>query len=211
MGIVGASTLPNATFAQRTGIMQPHPREHHLADHVATILLSEAQIQSRITALAAEIEANESTHPDLTLLVLLHGSLLFAADLMRALSLPLYLESFRVASYHGGTTSSGEVAMDPRSLAALRGRHVLVVDDILDTGRTLSAVTRALREDAGAASVTSCVLLDKRIARAVEFEADYVGFPIGDAFVVGYGLDFEGRYRNLPFIATLKPEAIRAS
>ncbi|MBU6303127.1 MAG: hypoxanthine phosphoribosyltransferase [Verrucomicrobia bacterium] len=189
--------------------MQPLPREHHLADHLDTILLSEARIRARIMDLATEIEANESTHPDLTLLVLLHGSLLFAADLMRALSLPLYLESFRVASYHGGTSSSGALTMDPRALAALRGRHVLVVDDILDTGRTLSAVTRALREEAGAASVTSCVLLDKRVARAVEFEADYVGFPIGDDFVVGYGLDFEGRYRNLPYIATLKPEAIR--
>ena len=183
-------------------------REHHLADHIETILLTEAQISARIAELAAEIEANDSTQPDLTMLVLLHGSLLFAADLMRALSLPLYLDSFRVASYHGGTQSSGELQMDPKALSGMRGRHVLVVDDILDTGRTLATVTRALIEDAGAASVRSCVLLDKRVARAVEFEADYVGFPIGDEFVVGYGLDYDGRYRNLPYIATLKTSAI---
>ena len=184
------------------------PREHHLADHIESILLTEEQIRARIAELAAEIEANDSTQPDLTLLVLLHGSLLFAADLMRELTLPLYLDSFRVASYHGGTRSSGELSMDPQALSGLRGRHVLVVDDILDTGRTLATVTRALIEDAGAASVRSCVLLDKRVARAVDYEADYVGFPIGDAFVVGYGLDYDGRYRNLPYIATLKTSAI---
>jgi hypoxanthine phosphoribosyltransferase len=185
-------------------------REHQLTEHIESVLLTEQQISARIAELAADIEAQE-IQPDLTLLVLLHGSLLFAADLMRALTLPLYLESFRVASYHGGTRSSGELSMDPAALSGLRGRHVLVVDDILDTGRTLAAVTRVLTEEAGAASVRSCVLLDKQVSRAVEFEANYVGFRIGDEFVVGYGLDYDGRYRNLPYIGTLKKSAIESA
>lgn len=183
------------------------PREHHLANRIHSVLLTEAQIGARVRELAEEIETREP-HADMTMLVLLHGSLLFAADLMRALSLPLYLESVRVASYHGGTSSSGEVSIDPGSLAALRGRHVLVVDDILDTGRTLAAVTGLLQGEAGAASVRSCVLLDKSVHRAVEFEADYVGFRIGDEFVVGYGLDYGGRFRNLPYIATLRGDSV---
>jgi hypoxanthine phosphoribosyltransferase len=186
------------------------PREHHLAENIQSVLLTERQISARIAELAAEIEAREP-RLDLTMLVLLHGSLLFAADLMRALTLPLYLESFRVTSYHGGTSSSGQLTMNPESLSGLRGRHVLVVDDILDTGRTLSAVSQLLTGEAGAASVRSCVLLDKQVSRAVPYEADYVGFQIGDEFVVGYGLDYDGRYRNLPYIGTLKRSATGAA
>ncbi len=181
-----------------------------LSSHVDRILITQSQIHNRVAELGAEIEATHDGE-DLTLLVILHGSILFAADLMRAMSLPVYLESFRVASYHGGATSSGKVSMEQaETLKNLAGQHVLVVDDILDTGRTLHAVTDLLRDEVGAASVRSCVLLDKQVPRRVEISADFTGFEIEDAFVIGYGLDYQGKYRNLPFIGTLRPDCIAA-
>lgn len=179
-------------------------RDHQLASNLARVLVTEEQIHHRVRELGREIE-NSTQTPELTLVVLLHGSIFFAADLMRALSLPLYLESIRIASYHGGTTSSGHLSMDSAALDHLRDRDVLLVDDILDTGRTLAFVTDYLRNKIRVRSVRSCVLLAKDIPREVEFQADYVGFSIRNEFVVGYGLDFGGQYRNLPYIATLKP------
>ncbi|MFT5470788.1 MAG: hypoxanthine phosphoribosyltransferase [Verrucomicrobiales bacterium] len=176
-------------------------------DHV---LLSREEIRERVAELGAAIET-ELDGEELTLLVILQGSIFFAADLMRAISLPIYLESFRVSSYHGGTSSSGRVTFDSTALDDLADKHVLVVDDILDTGRTLNAVVTHLRDEIGVASARSCVLLDKNVERAVEFEADYVGFRIEDEFVVGYGLDYMGKYRNLPLIGVLKNEFIEAS
>lgn len=183
--------------------------EQKLLSRIDRVLLSRAEIRDRVAELGSKIE-KELEGNELTLLVILQGSIFFAADLMRAISLPLYLESFRVSSYHGGTKSSGRVAFEKSSLEGLAGKHVLVVDDILDTGRTLNAVVTHLREDVGVASARSCVLLDKAVERAVEFEADYVGFRIGDEFVVGYGLDYMGKYRNLPLIGVLKPEFINS-
>ncbi|MEO0446259.1 MAG: hypoxanthine phosphoribosyltransferase [Verrucomicrobiota bacterium] len=174
---------------------------------IEEILLPEEVISRRIQELGAEIEAEES-RDELTLLILLHGSVLFAADLMRALTTPVYLEALRVASYHGGTESSGTVTVETTDLSHLQDRPVLLVDDILDTGRTLKRVTTHLREEVGVSSVRSCVLLDKQAQRAVDYAADFVGFEIADQFVVGYGLDYQGRYRNLPFVGTLKPSAI---
>lgn len=183
------------------------PSERRLLTRIDRVLVSEDDIRARVNELGAEIQ--KDLHSDeLTLLVVLHGSIFFSADLMRAISLPLYLESIRVSSYHGGTTSSGTVKLDQAPLSELAGKDVLVVDDILDTGRTLNAVVSHLRDEIGVASARSCVLLDKNVERAVEFEADYVGFKIEDAFVVGYGLDYMGKYRNLPLIGTLKPEFI---
>ncbi len=183
-------------------------REHQLLSNIDRVLITQDQIRRRIFELAEDIEAALDTD-ELTLMVILHGSILFAADLMRALTLPVYLDSFRVASYHGGTRSSGQVQLSDQEIDDLRGRHVLLVDDILDTGRTLDAVTRHLRDSFAPASVTSCVLLDKQTPRAVDFEADFVGFRIPDEFVVGYGLDYGGQYRNLPFVGTLNPKAVR--
>lgn len=185
-------------------------RAHPLFSNIAEILVTEDQIRQRVSELGKEIEGSIFT-PDLTLVVLLHGSIFFAADLMRSLSLPLFLESIRVASYHGGTTSSGRVVLEPAALSHLSGRDVLLVDDILDTGLTLAYVTDHLRRQIRVRSVRSCVLLEKRVTRTVEFDADYVGFTIGNEFVVGYGLDFAGQYRNLPYIGTLKPEAVSAA
>jgi hypoxanthine phosphoribosyltransferase len=182
-------------------------RDHQLSSNIDRVLVTEEQIRHRVRRLGEEIEASVET-PKLTLVILLHGSIFFAADLMRALSLPLYLESIRVASYHGGTTSSGRLSLEATDLDHLRGKDVLLVDDILDTGRTLAYVTGHLRDHIGAQSVRSCVLLEKSVERTVEISADYVGFSIGDEFVVGYGLDYGGQYRNLPYIGTLKASAI---
>tara|TARA_R110002096_G_scaffold173997_4_gene349581 strand:+ start:18901 stop:19467 length:567 start_codon:yes stop_codon:yes gene_type:complete len=181
-----------------------------LASYVDQILITQGQIHERVAELGTEIESRHEGG-DLTLLVILHGSILFAADLMRAMSVPVYLESFRVASYHGGTASSGTVSMEQaETLRHLKGQNVLLVDDILDSGRTLHAVKRLLEEEIEAATVRSCVLLDKKVTRSMDAAADFTGFEIEDAFVIGYGLDYQGKFRNLPFIGTLKPECIES-
>ena len=183
------------------------PQANAIDEHIERVLLTRDDIRARVAELGREIQADIGEQ-DCTLLVILQGSILFAADLMRSLSIPVYLECLRVASYHGGTRSSGTVTLEGGSLGDLAGQHVLVIDDILDTGRTLNSVVNHLRDNIAVASARSCVLLNKNVTRAVQFEADYVGFRIEDEFVVGYGLDYMGKYRNLPLIGTLKPEFI---
>lgn len=146
----------------------------------------------------------------LTVVVILHGGLILLADLLRRIHLPLKMESISVASYHGGTESTGTITFNQTKLPDFRGEHVLIVDDILDSGRTLHAIGQRLKAECHAESVRSCVLLSKRKGRAQEVQANYVGFEIDDEFVVGYGLDYAGHYRNLPYIGILKPEAIQA-
>ena len=175
-----------------------------LNDIERTLYLEQA-ILSRLDELAAQITA-DYTERDLTVIAVLNGSLFFMADLLRRIQLPLRLDSLSVSSYHGGTQSTGLVTFDQTSLPDVKGRHVLILDDILDTGLTLNAIRDRLLAEASPASVRICVLLRKEKPRARELEADYVGFDIGDEFVVGYGLDFDERYRNLPFIGVLKPE-----
>jgi hypoxanthine phosphoribosyltransferase len=138
----------------------------------------------------------------------LKGAVFFSADLLRRIPRSLEIAYVSVASYHGGTESSGTVEFLDPELPEVSGRAVLVLDDILDTGRTLRAVCERLRR-AGAAEIRTGVLLAKDKARAADVRADYVGFEIGDEFVVGYGLDYQGRYRNLPFVGVLKEEAAR--
>ena len=166
------------------------------------ILISAAEIAARLDALAAEITGYYTGKP-LTVLAILNGSLVFAADLLRRIPLPLRLECLSVASYHGGTESSGSVTFLQNALPDVAGRHVLILDDILDTGRTLHAVRQRLLAEATPLSVRVAVLLRKEKPRAQPLDADYVGFDIGDAFVVGYGLDHEGHYRNLPDVRVL--------
>jgi hypoxanthine phosphoribosyltransferase len=171
---------------------------------IERVLIAEEVIEKRLDLIAEEIERD---FPGGTLLViiLLKGALVFAADLLRRVSRPLEIECLNVASYHGGTASSGRVDFLDRGFPEVRDRHVLLLDDILDTGRTLHAVKARLQE-AGAAAVHTGVLLAKDKERAEEVEVDYVGFRIGDEFVVGYGLDYQGRYRNLPYVGVLKSE-----
>lgn len=175
-------------------------------EDVKKVLIDEHVIGKRLDVMAGRI-LEEFGNEEFVAVVILKGALVFMADLLRRMPVPLEIECLNVASYHGGTESSGTVDFLDRKLPEVTGRKVLVIDDILDTGRTLHAVGKRLRSQ-GAALVKSCVLLSKDKERAEDVEADYTGFVIGDEFVIGYGLDYRGRYRNLPYIGVLKEERI---
>lgn len=176
-----------------------------LAD-LQTILHHEEAIQTRIAELAQQITRDYQGR-ELTAIALLNGSLLFAADLLRRIPLPLHIDALRVSSYHGDR-STGRVHFHHPLPPALAGRHLLLIDDILDTGTTLAAVRERLLQETTPASLRTCVLLRKNIHHPRYVEADYIGFDIPDAFVVGYGLDYHENYRNLPYIGVLTEEAI---
>lgn len=169
---------------------------------VQTLLISEAEIARRVRSLAKEIQ-RDYVGRELVVVSLLNGTVMFLADLIRHLSLPLRLDFMGVSSYGAGT-ESGELVYTKELRLDVRGRDVLLVDDILDTGKTLFRVTKKLRL-LKPRSIKTCVLLDKKARRVEKVEADYVGFEIPDAFVVGYGLDYAEDYRNLPFVGVLHP------
>jgi len=170
---------------------------------IEKILFPATDIQARIDELAARI-TEDYRGKELTVVAVLTGALMFTADLLRRIPLPLKLDCISVASYHGAAESSGEVKFEQLSLPDIAGRHVLVVDDILDSGLTLDAILSRFHAECRPLSVRICVLLSKQRPRRKEIHANYVGFPIADEFVVGYGLDYDERYRNLPFIGVLK-------
>lgn len=178
-----------------------------MIEDIGRTLVGEEEIGVRLRELGREI-TRDLRGKELTVVGILNGSCLFLGDLLRQIPLPLKVECVSVASYHGGTRSSGQVLFRQADPPDVAGRSVLLVDDILDTGRTLAAVKRLLFDAAGAAEVRSCVLLEKDVLRAEAVHAEYVGFHISNAFVVGYGLDYMGHYRNLPFIGVLKDDAI---
>jgi hypoxanthine phosphoribosyltransferase len=170
-------------------------------DDIEEVLFSPEQIQKRVRELGEQISrdyAGKEPH----LVTIVKGSIPFLADLIRAIDTPLSLDLIGVASY-SGTQSSGEVRLTKDLDDPIEGRHVLVVEDIIDTGLTLSYVLRNLRQRAPA-SVKVVTFLDKPAGRGTPIEADYVGFTIPDAFVIGYGLDWNQRYRNLPYVGILK-------
>ena len=177
-----------------------------MRDDIERVLVDEEVIGKRLDVLAGQISRDFSAGP-LLVIVLLKGAFVFAADLLRRVPRPLEIECLNVASYHGGLQSSGRVDFLDRHFPEVAGREVLLLDDILDTGRTLLAVASRLTEE-GARTVRTGVLLVKDRPREEAVEADYAGFVIGDEFVVGYGLDYKGRYRNLPYVGVLTPEAI---
>lgn len=176
-----------------------------MQDDIERTLYHEQTILSRLDELAADITRDYAGR-ELTVIAILNGSIFFMADLLRRIQLPLRLDCLSVSSYHGGTESTGVVTFDQTSLPDVDGRNVLLLDDILDTGQTLHAICARLKAEASPQSVRICVLLRKDKVRAKEMEADYVGFDIGDEFVVGYGLDYQERYRNLPYIGVLRAE-----
>lgn len=178
-------------------------------EDIERVLVDEDVIVKRV-ALMGEKILEAFGGEEFVVVVILKGALVFTADLLRQLPVKLEIETLNVASYHGGTESSGKVDFLDRNLPDVKGRRVLLIDDILDTGRTLHAVGARMREQ-GAVEVKTCVLLSKDRERAEEVEADFVGFVIGDEFVVGYGLDYEGRYRNLPYVGVLNESAYRSS
>jgi len=174
---------------------------------IERVLVDEELIQKRLDVLASKVMVDFEGKP-MVVVALLKGAVLFMADLMRRIPLPMEFECLNVSSYHGGTTSSGTVEFLDVVQPDLKGKYVLLLDDILDTGQTLEAVTKKLIEQ-GAAGVKTCVLLTKDIPRDAVKEADYTGFVIGDEFVVGYGLDYQGRYRNLPYVGVLSQSVIK--
>jgi hypoxanthine phosphoribosyltransferase len=169
-----------------------------------TVLVSEQAIKRRLKKLGADIAAVYGDE-EITVVAVINGAILFTADLLREISNPIRLDCVRVSSYRGDTKSHGKPKLLHSLTLDLTNRHVLLIDDILDTGKTLSVVVDIIKK-LKPASVRTCVLLDKKGRREVEFTADFVGFEIPDKFVVGYGLDFAERYRNLPCIGVLKPE-----
>jgi hypoxanthine phosphoribosyltransferase len=167
---------------------------------VECVLITESQIARRIHGLAREIERDFRGH-EMVVVSLLNGTVMFLADLIRHLSLPLRLDFMGVSSYGAGT-ESGDLVFTKELRLDVRGRDVLLVDDILDTGKTMSRVLPKLHV-LKPRRIKICVMLDKPARRVEDVEADYVGFEIPDYFVVGYGLDFAERYRNLPFVGVL--------
>lgn len=175
-------------------------------DDVERILFNEAQILAGIDRVAADITEAYSGR-DFTVVSVLKGSCVFASDLIRRIPIRLQLAFVSASSYRDKTVSAGEVDLNffPTD-AEIAGHNLLLVDDILDTGRTLSLIKAELL-GRGAGEVRTCVFLDKPSRRAVEFDADFRCFEVDDLFVVGYGLDFAGHYRNLPYVGALKEAA----
>lgn len=170
------------------------------------VILSAHEINTRVQEIALEINQHyEDSVREVILITLLDGAIVFTADLIRHLSVPIRLDCIRVSSY--GNSTNPETA--PRILGSLKSdvedKHVLLVDDILDTGNTMKKVVNEVSAQKPA-SLRTCVFLDKPERRQNNFQADWSGFSIPDEFVVGYGLDYAGRYRELPYLGTLKPE-----
>jgi hypoxanthine phosphoribosyltransferase len=169
------------------------------------ILLTEAQIRARIAELAREIEADYPPDAGIHLVGVLKGGFMFMSDLVRAMGPRVTLDFIAVSSYGKSTKSSGEVRLVKDVDTGLEGRHVIIVEDIVDTGLTLTYLQDILRARAPRTLKTAC-LLSKPSRRQVEVVVDYIGFTIEDRFVVGYGLDYAEKYRNLPYIAVLDGE-----
>jgi hypoxanthine phosphoribosyltransferase len=169
-----------------------------------SILIAESTIRRRIRQLGVEIKKTYGDE-EITVISIINGAILFTADLLRQIDNPVRLDCIRVSSYGNKTKSVGTPQLIHSLTLDIANRQVLLIDDILDTGKTLSVVVDLIKKQ-NPASVRTCVLLDKQGRREVDFEADFVGFQIPDRFVVGYGLDFAERYRNLPNIGILKPQ-----
>jgi len=171
---------------------------------VARILISEEQIQQRVRELARQIEADYQGR-DLLMVGLLKGAVNFMVDLTRAMQRPVAIDFMAVSSYGASTESSGIVRILKDLDESIEGKHVLIVEDIVDTGLTLKYILELLRRR-GPASLRVCTLLNKVERRLVDLPLDYVGFDVPNEFVIGYGLDYNQIYRNLPYIGVLKPE-----
>ncbi len=180
----------------------------HIEKDVEEVLLSEKELSDILDRMAADIVRDYKDSPrKLLILSILKGSLIFTSDLMRRIPLPLELDFMKVSSYGSGTVSSGgplKISLDLKrdDIADL---DILIVEDIIDSGNTLSKLKKHLAER-GAHSVKICTLLDKPSRREVELKADYCGAEIPDKFVIGYGLDYDEKYRNLPYVGVLSPK-----
>jgi len=183
--------------------MTPH-------DHIERVLFSEGEIRARVGELAADISADYGESAPL-LVSVLKGALYFVADLTRAITIPTALDFMAITSYGSAQATSGAVRLIKDLDEEISGRHVLLVEDIIDTGLTAAYLLRTLRAR-DPASLRICTLLDKTARRIVDtLPITYRGFEVPDIFVVGYGLDYRQLYRNLPYIGVLKPEVVAAS
>jgi hypoxanthine phosphoribosyltransferase len=178
-------------------------------DAIGEILVQADDLQHRVREMAARISEDYAGR-DLLLIGILKGAVFFLADLMRHLDIPCEVDFMAVSSYGSATDSSGVVRILKDLDAPLAGRDVLIVEDIVDSGLTLQYLLRTL-EARGPASLEVCALLTKPDRRKVDLPARYIGFEIPDKFAIGYGLDYAEKYRNLPYVATLRPESIPAA
>ncbi len=169
---------------------------------IEKVLISEEELQAKIRELGA-ILTEEYRDKNPIFLGILKGVVVFFADMIRAVPIKSEMDLIAVSSYGSGTVSSGKIKMEKDLSLDLEGRHVVILEDIIDSGRTLSYTIEYLKSK-NPASLKICTLLDKPARRKVELEADYTGFVVPDEFLVGYGLDFAEKYRNLPFVGILK-------
>ena len=174
-----------------------------LEQDIERVLFTEEELKARVAEIAARIDRDYAGKEPM-LISVLRGSFIFMADLARAITLPCTVDFMAVSSYGSGTTSSGQVKITKDLSESIEGRDIIVVEDILDSGNTLSYLFRLLQAR-HPASVRLCTLLDKPSRRTKPITADYTGFSVDDLFVVGYGLDYAEKYRNLPYIGVLKP------
>ena len=168
-------------------------------------LFDEKQLSQRVASLAEEINHDLGDTEPVVILMVLHGALLFAADLVRSLRMPTEIESVRLRSYHG-TQSSGKIELVGQIPKQLAGKNILIVEDIVDSGKSIEFLLHELAS-VGAKKIKVACLLDKPASHLVDVKPQYVGFSIGKNFVIGYGLDLDGRYRNLPYVAELVEKA----
>lgn len=175
-----------------------------MKNDIERVLVTEEELREKVKEIGARITADYAGK-NLLLVSVLKGSVIFMADLMRAIDLPCTIDFMCVSSYGAGTKSSGVVKIIKDLDTDLHGRDLLIVEDILDSGKTLHYITKML-SDRGTSSIRIATLLDKPERRTVPLTPDYSGFVIPDKFVVGYGLDYDEKYRNLPYIGVLKPE-----
>jgi len=199
MGQTVGQNLPGALPAQDPSLTPPACWQ----EDVARVLITQEQIAQRVRELSAQL-SEEFAGRELVVVAVLNGTIMFLADLIRHLSLPMRLDFIGISSYGLGT-EAGEMVFTKELRLDVRGRDVLLVDDILDTGKTLTRVLAKLQE-LKPRRIKTCVLLEKAARRIEDVHADYIGFSIPDLFVVGYGLDFAERYRNLPFVGVLHPQ-----
>lgn len=169
------------------------------------VLISEEDIATRVRAIAAQISEDYADSGEIVLLGVLKGAFIFLADLSRQLTIPRSIEFIAVSSYEHGSLPSGAVRLVMDVRESIEDRHVLIVEDIVDTGRTLHYLVDMLKSR-GPASIRTCVLLHKEHMTEVEVDIDYLGFTMGDEWVVGYGLDYAEKDRTLPYIGTMKPQ-----
>ena len=181
-----------------------HEIVRDLNEDIDHVLIDETSLQTRIQAIAEEITADYDGIPDLLMICVLKGGYMFLSDLSRALKRPHTIDFMGISSYGSGTKSSGAVQIIMDLKQPITGRHVLIVEDIIDSGRTLDYMRRNLLARSPT-SLRICSLLNKPSRREIDVHVEYIGFDIPDEFVVGYGLDFDELYRNLPCIAVLKP------